>query len=82
MYLPLLIVLVMPFFGFSTVGAFAEEPLRIIAFGAHPDDCELAVGGCAIQWAKQGHKVKFVSTTNGDIGHSVIAGGPLAKRLS
>ena len=27
--------------------AHAEEPLRIIAIGAHPDDCELKVGGAA-----------------------------------
>ena len=60
--------------------AHAADPLRIIAFGAHPDDCELRAGGCAIKWAQQGHKVKFVSATNGDIGHSVIAGGPLALR--
>ena len=54
--------------------------LRIIAFGAHPDDCEIKAGGVAAMWAAQGHKVKFVSTTNGDIGHWKIAGGPLAQR--
>lgn len=58
----------------------AQEPLRIIAFGAHPDDCEINVTGCAIKWAKMGHKVKLVSVTNGDIGHSVTAGGPLMQR--
>ncbi|UCD49887.1 MAG: PIG-L family deacetylase [Phycisphaerales bacterium] len=57
-----------------------DGKLRIIVFGAHPDDCELDAGGCAILWAAQGHHVKFVSTTNGDIGHSKMAGGPLAKR--
>jgi len=57
-----------------------EQPLRIIAFGAHPDDCEFRAGGTAAKWAKLGHKVKFVSVTNGDIGHSIIAGGPLALR--
>ena len=57
-----------------------DEPLRIIVFGAHPDDCELKVGGTAARWAKQGHKVKFVSMTNGDIGHHEMAGGPLAQR--
>jgi LmbE family N-acetylglucosaminyl deacetylase len=31
-------------------------------------------------WAAQGHHVKFVSTTNGDIGHAEMAGGELAKR--
>jgi LmbE family N-acetylglucosaminyl deacetylase len=54
--------------------------LRIIAFGAHPDDCEIKAGGVAAMWAAQGHLVKFVSTTNGDIGHFKMAGGPLAQR--
>jgi len=58
----------------------AEEPLHIIVFGAHPDDCELKVGGVAAKWAALGHKVKFVSVTNGDIGHYEMAGGPLAQR--
>jgi LmbE family N-acetylglucosaminyl deacetylase len=54
--------------------------LHIIVFGAHPDDCEIRAGGVAALWAAQGHKVKFVSLTNGDIGHATMAGGPLAKR--
>ena len=57
-----------------------DGKLRIIVFGAHPDDCEIDAGGCAVKWAAQGHHVKFVSTTNGDIGHAFQAGGPLAKR--
>lgn len=31
-------------------------------------------------WAEQGHRVHFVNTTNGDIGHWREAGGPLAQR--
>jgi LmbE family N-acetylglucosaminyl deacetylase len=58
----------------------AGGKLRILAFGAHPDDCEIQVGGVAALWAKQGHHVKFVSLTNGDIGHWREAGGPLARR--
>jgi LmbE family N-acetylglucosaminyl deacetylase len=58
----------------------ADGKLRILAFGAHPDDCELKAGGVAVKWASQGHQVKFVSVTNGDIGHWQMAGGPLAKR--
>ncbi len=54
--------------------------LRIIAFGAHPDDCEVPAGGSAMKWAALGHHVKFVSVTNGDIGHHQISGGPLARR--
>src|SRR5262249_52541013 len=46
-----------------------DDKLRIIAFGAHPDDCELQAAGCAAKWAKLGHHVKFVSVTNGDVGH-------------
>jgi LmbE family N-acetylglucosaminyl deacetylase len=56
------------------------KPLRIIAFGAHPDDAELKAAGVAALWAAAGHKVKFVATTNGDVGHFAMAGGPLAKR--
>jgi len=57
-----------------------DGKLRIIAFGAHPDDCEINAGGVAARWAAQGHHVKFVSVTNGDIGHWNMAGGPLAQR--
>jgi LmbE family N-acetylglucosaminyl deacetylase len=57
-----------------------DGKLRIIAFGAHPDDCELQAGGTAALWAAQGHHVLFVSVSNGDIGHWREAGGPLARR--
>lgn len=57
-----------------------DGKLRIICFGAHPDDCEIQAGGVAALWAAQGHHVKFVSVTNGDIGHWREAGGPLARR--
>ncbi|MEX0641159.1 MAG: PIG-L family deacetylase [Pirellulales bacterium] len=57
-----------------------DGKLRIIAFGAHPDDCEIKVGGSGALWAARGHHVRFVSCTNGDIGHWQIAGGPLAQR--
>ena len=57
-----------------------DGKLRIICFGAHPDDCEVAAGGTAAKWSANGHHVKFVSCTNGDIGHWAMAGGPLARR--
>ncbi len=57
-----------------------DGKLRIIAFGAHPDDCELQAGGTAALWAAKGHHVLFVSVSNGDIGHWREAGGPLARR--
>jgi N-acetylglucosamine malate deacetylase 1 len=63
-----------------TPGPPADGKLRIICFGAHPDDCEIKVGGTAALWAAQGHHVKLVSVTNGDVGHWREAGGPLARR--
>ncbi|MEZ6076079.1 MAG: PIG-L family deacetylase [Pirellulaceae bacterium] len=56
------------------------KPIRIICFGAHPDDAEYKSGGSAALWAQAGHEVKLVSVTNGDIGHWAMAGGPLASR--
>jgi N-acetylglucosamine malate deacetylase 1 len=57
-----------------------DGKVRVIAFGAHPDDCELKAAGTAAKWAALGHHVKFVSVTNGDVGHWKSAGGPLALR--
>lgn len=72
-------------FAVSLLSSLADEgdddgKLRIIVFGAHPDDAELEAGGTAALWAADGHHVKFVSTTNGDIGHAREAGAPLARR--
>jgi N-acetylglucosamine malate deacetylase 1 len=58
----------------------ANRPLRIIAFGAHPDDAELKFAGTAALFAAAGAKVKLVALTNGDVGHFSQAGGPLAQR--
>src|SRR4051794_39157445 len=67
--------------GSRSLAADEDTPtLNIIVFGAHPDDCELDAGGTAARWARLGHRVKFVSVTNGDIGHHEIAGAPLARR--
>ena len=57
-----------------------DQKLRVIAFGAHPDDCEIRAGGAAALWARMGHAVKFVSVTNGDAGHHEMRGPALAKR--
>src|SRR5436309_2726249 len=57
-----------------------DGKLRIICFGAHPDDCEIQASGTAAMWAAKGHHVLFVSVSNGDIGHWREAGGPLALR--
>lgn len=60
---------------------FAQNgKLRIIAFGAHPDDCDIRASGTAALWVKMGYAVKFVSVTNGDAGHQTMHGTELAKR--
>lgn len=60
--------------------ALPAQQLRIIAIGAHPDDCDIKFAGTAHKFAKAGHKVKFLSVTNGDAGHQEMGGGILAKR--
>ncbi len=54
--------------------------IRIIMFGAHPDDCDEKSGGTAALFAQMGYAVKFVSVTNGDAGHQTLKGPELAKR--
>jgi N-acetylglucosamine malate deacetylase 1 len=77
--------LILLVWGTVSLASAADAPsndgkLRIICFGAHPDDCEIQAGGVAAMWAAKGHRVKLVSVTNGDIGHWREAGGPLALR--
>jgi len=61
-------------------GRAQKQPVRVIAFGAHPDDCDLGAGGIAAKYAARGDKVKFVSLTNGDAGHQSLRGEELANR--
>jgi LmbE family N-acetylglucosaminyl deacetylase len=53
---------------------------RIICIGAHPDDAESGAAGTAALWVAKGYHVKFVSATNGDIGHWKESGPELARR--
>ena len=67
-------------FALAQAASSSDGKLRIVVFGAHPDDAEFKAGGTAAKWAKAGHHVKLCSVTNGDIGHWQMAGGPLARR--
>ena len=64
----------------AALGSAQERKLRIIAIGAHPDDCDIKFAGTAFKLAQAGHAVKFLSVTNGDAGHHEMGGGMLAKR--
>jgi len=57
-----------------------DGKISVLCFGAHPDDCDFRFGGTAMLFRQLGHRVKFVSLTNGDTGHYSMGGGPLARR--
>lgn len=81
-YLPVAgaLTLSLAFPAMSNAQTSSSEPLRIIMFGAHPDDCDIRSAGSAAKWVALGHKVRFVSVTNGDAGHHEMGGGMLAMR--
>src|SRR5689334_4200758 len=58
----------------------ANDPLRLLIIGAHPDDADYAGGGTAALYRAAGHVVKMVSLTNGDAGHHVQPGPELVRR--
>jgi LmbE family N-acetylglucosaminyl deacetylase len=57
-----------------------SAPVRVLYLVAHPDDAEYHGGGLAAIHARRGNIVKFVCLTNGDAGHHLQAGPPLAER--
>jgi len=79
-WLPLVVALAALAAGGAHLALAADAPLRVIVFGAHPDDADMDAGGTAMLWTAKGAAVKFVSLTNGDAGHQSEGGGALAKR--
>jgi len=76
-----IIIYLFLFFGLTTIAQEREvKTLRIIAIGAHPDDCDFKFGGTAALFSEMGHKVKFLTLTNGDAGHQNMGGGVLGNR--
>ncbi|RJX39630.1 PIG-L family deacetylase [Paenibacillus pinisoli] len=56
------------------------KTLNIIVIAAHPDEAEIYAGGTSALFAELGHRVKFVSLTNGDCGHYSLSGQELVDR--
>ena len=56
----------------------SDGKLRIIVFGAHPDDAQYEVFETAANRSKLGRHVKLGPVANGDGGHWQSAGGPSA----
>lgn len=44
----------------------AGEPYHVIAFGAHPDDLEVAMGGTIVKLVRKGLSVLFVDLSDGE----------------
>ena len=63
-----------------TCACALSAQIRVIAFGAHPDDCDIRASGTAALWAARGIAVKFVALTNGDVGHQTMQREELAAR--
>lgn len=74
------IFILFAFFSAGMAQQSEDGEIRVVAVFAHPDDADSKMSGTAIQWAKMGAAVKFVSLTNGDAGHFAEGGGALGKR--
>ena len=75
-----LLIIPLFLFGLAIIAPAQDRPLRVIAIGAHPDDCDSKFGGTAALFAEMGHQVKFLALTSGDAGHQSQGGGALASR--
>ena len=54
--------------------------LNIMFIGAHPDDCDFGCGGMALKFVDSGHRVMFLSMTDGCMGHHINPGPAMASR--
>lgn len=50
-----------------------SQPLRVLAFGAHPDDLEFYAGGTLAKYADRDHTIVMAVVTNGDVGSSTLS---------
>lgn len=62
------------------VPLFGGDTLNVIVIVAHPDEGEEYAGGTAALLSEAGHRVKFLSMTNGDVGHWRMTKEEIARR--
>ncbi|MFC2123585.1 PIG-L deacetylase family protein [Bacteroidota bacterium] len=65
---------------FTSCISNARKQLNVLVIFAHPDEGEIYTGGTSALYTRDGHKVKFLSLTNGDAGHYEMKPEDLAKR--
>lgn len=53
--------------------------MRVLAFGAHPDDVEFQIGGTLAKYANRGDEVFIAIATNGNIGSFRMSKEEIAK---
>jgi LmbE family N-acetylglucosaminyl deacetylase len=53
----------------------AKRIYKVLVIAAHPDDPVLLTGGLTYNLTQRGHKVKWISVTNGNMGHQTM--GPI-----
>ena len=53
----------------------AKKIYKVLVICAHPDDPALLTGGLTYKLTQRGHKVKWISATNGNMGHQTM--GPV-----
>ncbi len=58
----------------------SDQTPRILVLGAHPDDADIKAGGTSALWRDAGFAVKFVSLTDGRMGHHIMTGPALVER--
>ncbi|MBE7034804.1 MAG: hypothetical protein E7402_01595 [Ruminococcaceae bacterium] len=46
--------------------------MKVLAFGCHPDDVEVACAGTLAKYVKEGHEVTVCHVANGNLGHAII----------
>ena len=54
--------------------------LRILVFGAHPDDAEFHAGGFLAMHRARGNRVRIISVSDGSAGHQSMGRPALARR--
>ncbi len=63
-----LLLIILSIICLAKTGIYADT-LNVIIIKAHPDEAEEYAGGTAALLIRAGHHVKFLSLTNGDVGH-------------
>ena len=60
-------------------GTRRPGPTRVMVIGAHPDDADIVCGGMTVKLIARGFKVKFVSVTDGRMGHHRLSPDETAR---